>query len=444
MGTTKSYEEINEKIKNKKAVVLTAEEVKKYIKENGIKKTAEKVDIVTTGTFGAMCSSGAFLNFGHNNPPIKMENIFLNGVKAYGGIAAADAYFGATERSIDKDYNYGGAHVIEDLVKRKPIILEASGRPTSCYPCNYVKTEITLDDINEAILLNPRNAYQKYNAASNSTLDTIFTYMGKLLPDCGNVTYSGAGEISPIYNDPNFEVIGVGTRIFLCGAQGYIINNGTQHNPQKNFSTLMVMGNLKEMDPKFIRAGIMEKYGCTLFVSIGVPIPILNEQIAENLSITDDEIKTNIIDYGIPSLHRPILKENVSYKELKSGYVELKGKKVKTASISSLYYAKIITEELKKLITSGNFFISQPVQKLSNFNEVKSLTVKEVSNKTEISTKKYEIVTFEEENCTKCELCISLCPTEAIKLDKNIFIDYNLCTQCGACLEFCPMRCFRI
>jgi len=268
--------------------------------------------------------------------------------------------------------------------------------------------------------------------------------MGKLLPNCGNVTFSGAGEISPICNDPNFEVIGIGTRIFLCGAQGYIINNGTQHNPQKNFSTLMVMGNLKEMDPKFIRAGIMEKYGCTLFVSIGVPIPILNEQIAENLSITDDEIKTNIIDYGIPSLHRPILKENVSYKELKSGYVELKGKRVKTASISSLYYAKIITEELKKLITSGKFFISQPVQKLSNFNEVKSLTVKEVSNKTEISTKEYEIVTFEEENCTKCELCISLCPTEAIKLGNNIFIDYNLCTQCGACLEFCPMRCFRI
>lgn len=446
MEKSKSYDEINQKIKAKKALVLTASEMKLFVKENGVKQAAEKVDIVTTGTFGAMCSSGAFINFGHDDPPIKMERVMMNGVTAYGGIAAVDAYIGATQASVSKGYNYGGAHVIEDLVSRKPVILEAEGKPTSCYPGSSVKTEITIDDVNEAVLINPRNAYQRYNAASNSTPETIFTYMGKLLPNCGNVTFSGAGEISPINNDPDFETIGIGTRIFLCGAQGYIINNGTQHNPKSGFSTLMVMGNLKEMDPEYIRAAVMEKYGCTLFVGIGVPIPILNENIARKTAILDSEILTDILDYGIPHRQRPTLRSQISYAELKSGLVDINGNKVKSAGISSLFYAKKIMQNLKESIESGNFLLSKPVEQLNTNAQVKPLTKKEVSTKIALSSRKYDVVTYEPERCTKCELCISLCPFEAIKMSKTneIMIDYEVCTECGNCLEFCPMRSFTV
>ena len=84
----KTYAEINEKIKKGTAVVLTAEEVSELSKTLSPKEIAEKVDVVTTATFGAMCSSGAFLNFGHSNPPIRMEKIELNGVRVSGGLAA--------------------------------------------------------------------------------------------------------------------------------------------------------------------------------------------------------------------------------------------------------------------------------------------------------------------------------------------------------------------
>lgn len=80
-NTTKTYEEINEKIKKGDAVVVTAEEMVKIVEEQGEKKAAKEIDVVTTGTFGAMCSSGAFLNFGHSDPPIKMEQLWLNDVK---------------------------------------------------------------------------------------------------------------------------------------------------------------------------------------------------------------------------------------------------------------------------------------------------------------------------------------------------------------------------
>src|SRR4030066_2233697 len=152
----KTIEEINEKIKNGKVVVLNAEEIIDYAEKKGVKRTAKEVDVVTTATFGPMCSSGAFLNFGHSDPPIKMTRIQLNDVPAYAGIAAVDAYIGATELSETEDMNYGGAYVIEDLISGKPVKLRATAYGTDCYPRNAIETYITLESINQAYIFSPR------------------------------------------------------------------------------------------------------------------------------------------------------------------------------------------------------------------------------------------------------------------------------------------------
>jgi len=231
----RTYEEINQKIRDGDVVVVTAEEMVNLVRERGVEEAAKEVDVVTTGTFGAMCSSGAWLNFGHADPPIKMQRVWLNDVEAYAGVAAVDAFIGATQLSESRGFEYGGGHVIEDLVRGKEIELRATAYGTDCYPRKGIETTITIDDINQAVLCNPRNAYQRYNAATNSRDETIYTYMGTLLPNYGNVTFSGAGVLSPLHKDPNYETIGIGTRIFLGGAQGYIIREGTQHNPTKGF-----------------------------------------------------------------------------------------------------------------------------------------------------------------------------------------------------------------
>ena len=36
-------------------------------------------------------------------------------------------------------------------------------------------------------MCNPRNAYQRYNAATNTTDRLLHTYMGTLLPNTGNI-----------------------------------------------------------------------------------------------------------------------------------------------------------------------------------------------------------------------------------------------------------------
>ncbi|MEM3587313.1 MAG: homocysteine biosynthesis protein, partial [Candidatus Jordarchaeaceae archaeon] len=373
-GNIKTYEEINEKIKKGDAIVVTAEEMVRVVEEQGEKRAAREIDVVTTGTFGAMCSSGAFLNFGHSDPPIKMEQLWLNDVEAYHGNAAVDCYIGATKMSITKPFKYGGGHVIEDLVSGKEITLRARAYGTDCYPRTSLETTFNIYDLNQAILCNPRNAYQRYNAATNGRSETIYTYMGKLLPNYGNVTYSGSGCLSPLNNDPDYETIGIGTRIFLGGGIGYVIGEGTQHNPKNHFGTIMVKGDLKQMSPEYLKGASFTKYGTTLYVGLGIPIPILNEGLARKTAISDSDIFTEVVDYGVPRLNRPSLRK-VTYKELKSGRIQLNGKTVKVSSLSSLKIARKVAQTLKEWIEEGRFFLSKPVETLSTTAEVKPMKV---------------------------------------------------------------------
>src|SRR5512136_1810559 len=97
-GTVKTIEEINEKIKQGKAVVVNAAEMVGLVRDRGTKAAAQQVDVVTTGTFGPMCSSGMFVNLGHSKPRIKIGGgtCYLNDVPCYAGLAAVDVYVGAT------------------------------------------------------------------------------------------------------------------------------------------------------------------------------------------------------------------------------------------------------------------------------------------------------------------------------------------------------------
>jgi len=379
----KTYAEINEKIKSGKAVILTAEELIGMAGEKGLSKAAAEVDVVTTGTFAPMCSSGAFLSFGHASPRIKMQKVWLNGVSAYAGIAAVDAYIGATEVPDDDplnkkypgEFRYGGGHVIHDLAARKPVRLKALSYGTDCYPRQSIETSITLDDINEAILFNPRNSYQNYNCAVNKTGRTIYTYLGMLKPHMQNASYSTSGQLSPLFKDPHFRTIGVGTKIFLGGGVGYVAWNGTQHAPSiinidgkecgSEGGTLAVIGDLKQMSPKWLVGLSCLGYGVSLAVGIGVPIPVLNEEIARCAALRDEDLYVPVVDYGedYPS-RTPNALCYVSYAELKSGTITVDGREVKTAPVSSVPRAREIAAALKAWIQNGSFTLTEPVKAL--------------------------------------------------------------------------------
>jgi uncharacterized protein (DUF39 family) len=382
---TKTITEINEKIRKGKAVVVTAEEVIDIAKEKGVRKAAEEIDVVTTGTFGPMCSSGAFLNIGHSKPRIKLGGgkVYLNDVPVYTGIAAVDVFIGVNALPDDDprnkfypgEFNYGGGYVIQELAAGKDIRLTATAYGTDCYPRKKLETLINIRDINEATLFNVRNAYQNYNVAVNLSDKVRYTYMGVLKPNLGNANYCSAGQLSPLLNDPYYKTIGVGTKIFLGGGIGYVAWHGTQHSPtalrgdngvpRRGAGTLAVIGDLKQMKPEWLVGTSMLGYGCTLTVGIGVPIPILSEEILRYTTVSDADIQAPIVDYSeaYPQREPDILGE-VSYAELKSGHMKIQGKDVPTSSLSSYLKAVEIAGILKKWIEKGEFLLTEPVAPL--------------------------------------------------------------------------------
>ena len=354
---TKTIREINEKIRQGKAVVVTAEEMIDIVERRGDVDAARRVDVVTTGTFAPMCSSGAFLNVQHTAPRIRASRVWLNDVPAYGGIAAVDCYIGATEvvegdplNSVyPGEFNYGGGHVIQDLVAGNVIRLRMEGYGTDCYPARRHEKNITIHDLRDK---------------------TIYTYMGMLRPRMANANYSTSGQLSPLFNDPFYKTIGVGTRIFLGGAQGFVAWPGTQHNPnvprsrngtpREGAGTIATIGNLKEMSPEWLVGASMLGYGVSLYVGIGIPIPVVNEEMARYTSVKDEEIATQIYDYSMDyPKGSPKSLGQVTYRELRSGTIVLNGKKVATAPLSSYYKAREIANILKEWIERGDFLLGE-------------------------------------------------------------------------------------
>lgn len=385
---SKTYDEINARIKAGEAVVVTAEEMVGIVRKKGAEQAAREVDVVTTGTFAPMCSSGMFFNFGQMVPTIKASRVWVNKVPAYAGLAAVDAYIGATEPCEDDplnkvypgEFRYGGGHVIEDLLRGKKVLLEAKAYGTDCYAARKMKKEVGLDDLPTALLCNPRNGYQNYNCAVNLSDRTVYTYMGMLKPHCRNANYCSAGELSPLLNDPLYKTIGLGTRIFLGGGVGYVTWHGTQHNPnvprtaggvpRKAAGTLMVQGDLKQMSPDWLRGVSILGYGNSLAVGLGIPIPILNGEMAAFTGVSDKDIYTQIVDYGHDYTNGIVRSYGeVSYAQLKSGSIIVNGKEVQAAPLSSVVKAREIACILKDWISSGRFLLNRPAETLPDGSE---------------------------------------------------------------------------
>ena len=395
-GRMKTYEEINRKIESGTAVVLTAEEIIDYVDKKGLDAAAEEVDVVTTATFGPMCSSGCFLNFGHSKPKMRISEAWLDDVPAYSGLAAVDVFLGATQLRYNDPANmnypgrfeFGGAHVIEKLVAGETVQLFGLSYGTDDYPRREIRTWFTIDDLNQAQMVNPRNCYQNYNIAVNCSARKIHTYLGILEPHMRNATYCSAGQLSPLLNDPLYETIGIGTAVWLAGARGHVHAEGTQHSPtcartpndvpKEGSGTIALTGDMKKMDPEYVRGASFPGYGVSLSLGVGIPIPILNADILKRTTVRDRDIHAPLVDYShdYPEKTGRVLHE-VSYEELKTGEISYEGRKIKVSSMSSYGKALRIAERLKDEIRRGDFLLAQPHAALAREQGMKGLKITE-------------------------------------------------------------------
>jgi uncharacterized protein (DUF39 family) len=377
--------EINDKISRQRAVVWTVEELKIKVQELGVTEVFKQVDVVCTGTFEPMESSGAIINLGHTDPPIKIRQCWLDGVPAYAGFGAVDLYLGAgaaadysnTSEATDTDnrlglanFERGGGHVIEDLIAGREVNLRAIGQVTDCYPRASFETTISKDSINQFYLFNPRNLYQNFIVGVNGGDRPLFTYLGPLQPRLGNAVYSNPGALSPLLNDPDLQLIGIGSRVLLGGGIGYVTWEGTQHFPlQKRLpnripigpaATLALIGDAKQMNSQWVRGCYLKNYGPSLMLGVGVALPVLSEEVVLRCSVSDRDLVAPVVDFAIPRRVRPTF-GSFSYAQLKNGRIKIEGKTVRVAPLASIYLSRQVAQELKQKIELGEFTLTEPV-----------------------------------------------------------------------------------
>lgn len=365
--------QINERIQAGTVTVLTAAEFKQQVATEGVAALAKRIDVVTVGNFELTESAGAMINLGHPDPPLRLNQVWLNDVEGYAGMGAVDLYLGAARSSTVKTWQYGGGHVIADLIKGAPVRLRATGLPNDCHPLRELDILITKETINQFYLFSPRGLYQNFVVGVNGGDRPLYTFLGTLQPHLGNAIYASGGALSPLLNDPYLEVIGVGSRIWFGGGVGYVAWEGTQHFPlQKRLpnglpmgpaATVALIGDAKQMKPQWVRGCRLQNYGPALMVGVGMALPVLNATVAQNLAIKDQDIVAPVVDFAIPRRVRPVF-SMVNYQQLKSGRITLNGQSVRTAPLSSLFFAEKIAQELKTWVQTGQFLLTEPVAPL--------------------------------------------------------------------------------
>lgn len=324
MTNNKTITQINKKIEEGTANIYTAEEFKKLIK-NDDAPDFEEVDVVTCGTCGVMSGTAAILNFIVSEPGefIRANEVYLNGVPAYAGpcpnewLGSVDVILHGTAHSI-YDESYGGGFLLKEILEGKSIdvrVESADGKT--------IENTITLNDITRGQIIGARMAFKNYTAFTNPNKESVKSIFAAT-PLEGNLkglTFSGCGDLNPLQNDTVHNTIKPGNKVLINGAQGFILGDGTRSSPEK--PNLMLSADLTQMDPYYL-GGFKTGQGGEIYDTVAIPIPVLTEEIYNNLLVTDDMVDIPVAD--IKGRHLPLDQTNYAKlwadNDLRPKYIE--------------------------------------------------------------------------------------------------------------------------
>jgi len=291
-----SYSEIKGKVERKEAVVITAQEVSMLV-EAGEKSRLSEVDVVTTATRAVMSGTYAVLSFPVAGPSsfLRARRVWINGIATQVGpcpnenLGILDLIVLGTAHSRDRQ-NYGGGHLFRDLVERKAVHVEVEtddGRS--------LQAEVGLDEMPHARLFASRHAFKNYSAfvnAGSEPVNTIFHSRG-FASHCREATFSGCGQINPLKNDPLLESMGMGTRILMNGAEGFVLGTGTRSSKER--PNLSGFADMHQMDAEQM-GGFVTSAGPECICSWAVPIPVISKTILAEIARPDRGIVLPVND----------------------------------------------------------------------------------------------------------------------------------------------------
>ncbi len=290
----KTIGEINEKLQQGTAVVMTAMEFKALVRE-GKTPSISDVDVVTTATRAVMSGTAAMLTLPlpEARPFTQISDLRINGVPCLTGFPSGykdgkvAVVLNGTQESVDNFGRYGGGHVLRALVERKPVEVECV-----IDKVHKVRFFITLDEIPFARYYTARNSFQNYMGFTNAKNAPSYKAFPYSIFSCrpisplGGMDVSGSGEMNPDANDISLQVIRPGIRILVNGAPGTLVGYGTR--AAKNNVCMSTTADMHKMDPQYM-GGFKTSCGVECTSSLAVPFPILNQDILNGLAACLDE-----------------------------------------------------------------------------------------------------------------------------------------------------------
>jgi putative methanogenesis marker 16 metalloprotein len=292
----RSFSEILARIEKGEAVVMTSQEVCDLVKI-GEQADLQDVDVVTTATRAVMSGTYAVFSFPVADPGsfCWAVNVWINGISAHVGpcpnekLGVLDLVVFGTAHSRYR-HNYGGGHLFRDLVEGNPVFVEVKTDEGKT-----LQFEISLDQVPHARLYGTRHAFKNYSAFVNPSerpVSSIF-HTRPFEPHFGGATFSGCGQINPVKNDPLLESIGVGTRILINGAEGFVTGQGTRSCPDR--PNLTGFADMHMMDPEYM-GGFITSAGPECVCSWAVPIPVTTDTILKEIARLDGSILLPVMD----------------------------------------------------------------------------------------------------------------------------------------------------
>ncbi len=295
-GNTRTFSQIQEKIKKGNAVVLTADEICNRVRSGEV-ISFEDVDVVTTATRAIMSGTYAVLSFPVAEPDtfIRASHVWMNDVPAQIGpcpnerIGIVDIIVNGTAHSRSKP-DYGGGHLFKDLVDGKTVVVEVEtveGR--------FFESRTTIKQIPHARLFATRHAFKNYLAFVNPKTEPISSifHASEFKGNLSEATFCGCGELNPIKNDSNLETIGIGTRVLINGAEGFVAGTGTRSSPEK--PNLSGFADMRSMVPEYM-GGFITSAGPEIINTWAVPIPVLSQNLLDSIIKLNSELKLDIVD----------------------------------------------------------------------------------------------------------------------------------------------------
>jgi len=275
---------------------MTAQEISSLIESSERSKLSE-VDVVTTATRAIMSGTYAVFSFPVARPAsfLRAKRVWINGIAAQVGpcpnenLGILDLMVFGTAHSRSQP-NYGGGHLFRDLVERKKVHVEVETNDE-----RTLHAKVGLDEMPHARLFGSRHAFKNYSAFVNAGIEpvnTIFHSRG-FAPHCREATFSGCGQINPLKNDPLLESIGIGTRVLMNGAEGFVLGTGTRSSKER--PNLSGFADMHKMAAEFM-GGFVTSAGPECICAWAVPIPVISKTILEEIARQDRDIALPVND----------------------------------------------------------------------------------------------------------------------------------------------------